>query len=178
MTLSALNIDLFTEARIVTERANDLTVLKESINLNKILNFALGTGALKANEIWYDKRILAPGSEVHNLLDGALTNPYGELITMSKVKAIMVINRSNEDYTGIEGTHVANTTNLLNIGGGADNFVFLESNDDFLELTSGSSFMHSITNSAGWTVNAARKNIGVASSGAEALYDIVVVGVT
>ncbi len=176
MALSALTAKFFQQLTLSTERGNDLNNTNESISLAHTFELAFGTDASQADEIWHDRRILGIGSEDLNLFDsGTLVNPYGEAITFAKVRGLVVINRSTLTW----GAHTGNSTNFLKVGGaGASPFVFLDNSSDIITIDYASAFMLTIDTTSAWLVNAGTKNLKIAASVSEALYDIIVVGGT
>ncbi len=176
MALTALTMKVFHQLTLSTERGNDLNATKESISLAHTFEAVFGTSIGQADEIWYDRRILAVGSEDINLFDsGTLVNPYGEAITFSKIRGLIIINRSTLTW----GAHTGNTSNAIKIGAaGANIFVFLSDSSDIIILDYASALMLTVNSSQGWPVNAGAKNLKIDAITAEALYDIVVIGIT
>lgn len=65
-----------------------------TISLQKSLTD--GTGDDKAEQVWFDERTLAAGADEDLDLAGGLTDPFGDTITFTKIKALLVLNTSDE----------------------------------------------------------------------------------
>lgn len=99
------------------ESAKDLTAPIDPIDIalsKKVLN---GTGTDQANEFWSDRRTVTAAAESLNFVDGTLTNAFGETITLSKVKGLLLVNTSitsGEDLT-ISGDLLTNFGSITNL---------------------------------------------------------------
>lgn len=119
--------------------------------------FSSGTGANQANALWYDDRTLTASASENLDLNASLTDAFGNSITCTKLKALIV-----KAATG-------NTNNVL-VGGGSTTIttIFSATNDQAIvrpggififtapdatgaALTAGSADVLSVTNSSGST---------------------------
>ena len=77
----------------VFSKALDLTTPSEQLQIAKTLSLADGTGSGQANQLWSDTRTLVATSE--NLdLAGGLVDAFGDTITFTKVKVLLVHNKA------------------------------------------------------------------------------------
>jgi len=144
-------------------KALDLTTPTEVLNISKSQTLANGTGANQANQIWSDTRSVAAAPE--NLdLAAVLVDAFGDTLTFTKVKMLMVHNKSTtpgEDLT-LSGNFVDN--DML---GGADSTIVLGPGGICL-LTSPVD---------GFTVTATTGDILTVDPGAATIaYDVLIVG--
>jgi hypothetical protein len=84
------------------EARTDLTDAIEAIDIalsKRVLN---GTGSDQANEFYSDERTLIATSANFNFVDGSLVNAFGDILTLSKIKGLLIVNESTtirEDLT-------------------------------------------------------------------------------
>jgi hypothetical protein len=77
--------------------------------IKKTLQLAAGTAANQADVLWTDKRSVASGANDDIDLAGALSDAFGQVITMAEVVALVVM------------PDAANTT-VLSMGGGSNSW--------------------------------------------------------
>lgn len=94
--------------------ANDFGGPVFAPTLSEVMELTNGTGALQADQCWFDERTVASGANDDLDLAGSLTSAFGSVLTIAKLVAIAVINAPR--------VGAANTTNLT-IGGGTNPFV-------------------------------------------------------
>lgn len=129
-----------------------------------------GTGAGKADLVFMDTRTINASSNDDLDLSGVLTSPLGDVLTMARVKAIVI-------------TASANNTNNVVVGGAASNQFLTPfgTATDKVVLRPGASFaiLAGSADATGYLVTAATGDLlRVANSGAGSTvdYDIVVIG--
>jgi hypothetical protein len=128
---------------------------------------ANGSGAGQAAVQWSDTRMLAGGAADNlNLNGGALTDALGNLLTITKVKGIILF------------SYAANTTNLT-IGGVANSLASIFGlATQSLTLQPGELLVKLTPSAAGYTVTPATANLLAVTNaaGASAQYDVIVIG--
>jgi len=143
----------------------DLSSPRDAQNLVRGPTFANGTGANQADAIWHDVRTLADaGNETLDLT--AQTDPLGTAITMTKLKALYIKNKS-ADAGLIVGAAVATPVAIL-VGA-----------TDTLKIPPGGEFLWTAPNADGLTITT-NKNLKVAHDGtgnSSLDYEIIAVGV-
>lgn len=97
-------LDLKTAIRLLGnfEGTSDLTDSIESIDIPLSKRVTNGTGTDQANEFWSDERTVTAASETLNFVTGSLTNVFGDGVTLSKLKGLLIVNTSivtGEDLT-------------------------------------------------------------------------------
>jgi len=100
--LTALTAAINLSLRAVAQKAINLSTPEEALTKSKTHNLAFGTGAAKANQIWSDRRTLGASADETLDLVGALTNAFGATVSLAKVKAIVIHNRSDEQGTATD----------------------------------------------------------------------------
>lgn len=166
MTISTLTTSVAIRGELVgTIDVGDLT---QKISLGVGTAFEDGTGANQANMVWTDTRTLSASATENLDLAGVLTNAFGEVLTFTKVKAILV-------------TAAAANTNAVNVTRPATNgtaiFTAVSSG---VSITPGGVFYASWPNNTGVTVTAATADqITVTNSaGSTAVtYTVVIIGI-
>lgn len=131
-------------------------------------NFANGTGADQANQMWTDTRTLTASSTENLDMSGALTNTFGTTVAFTSVKAIVI------------KAAAANTNDVV-VGGAASNAFSAMFGDatDKLVLKPGCVFSLLNPNANGYAVTAATADIlkiANSSSGTSVTYDIIIIG--
>jgi len=174
MVLTSLQARLTAQMDLTVGKTGDFSSPKAAAGINRVLNFALGAGAINAsNEIWYSREILAISGTNDHLMDATVLNPFGETVNFDLIRAILIINQSDIAWS----THVANTTSVLTIGGDVDSVPFLSPVTATLDLHAGDIFLLTRNTAAGINVTGGTGDvIQVANSAIESLYDIVVIG--
>lgn len=148
--------------------ALDIERLASSIDKNWLVELADGTGADQAQRMWSDTRTLAGGaSETLDLIGNTLRDAFGAILSLDKVKMIIVVAAKT------------NTTTLT-IGNVVNGIVdpFLTSAGGVL-VRPGGVFVSVAPGATGFPlVSATQDLINVANAaGAAASYDIVIVGI-
>ena len=160
-TLSAiLNLDLV--------NAGDISTAKDQPRKTLSAVFADGTGINQANNVYHAQRLLTTGqSEDLDLAGGGLLNPFGNALTFTKVKAIVIF------------ALAANTT-ILTLSRPTNGLPFFGAVGDALDLKPGGIFMFIDPSAAGVAVTGGSADlVRVANaSGASASYQIIIVGTT
>lgn len=156
------------EARIKAKLTNAGDLSDEASTINELFSLALadGTGTGKANAIWSDTRTIAASSSENLDLAGVLADAFGNALTFTKVKAIMV-------------KAAAANTNDVHVGGAASNGFTAPFADatDIAKVKPGGVFLWVYP--AGATVTASTGDIlkmANSSSGTGVTYDIIIVG--
>jgi hypothetical protein len=114
-----------------------LTRIKGALDLStpqdellKRINFTFtdGTGANKAKNHWHDQRQIAASGTDSLDLAGVLTNALGDVLTFTKIKAILIYALSTN-------------TNNVEVGGGATVFPLFKDASDILPIHPGGLFV-------------------------------------
>lgn len=144
----------------------DLSEPKDSKALSRGPSFTNGTGANQADAIWHDKRTLGDGA--NETLDlASQTDGLGTAITISKLKALYIKNKSSD----------AN----LKIGAAAATPValFADAASDILLLPPGGEFLFTAPNATGLDIstnsNLKLEHDGTGESSLD--YEIIAAGV-
>ena len=66
---------------------------KQSITVSESTSYSDGTGTAKAEDFFADRRTIATGANDDIDLSGGLENQFGETLTMTGVKLIMIVNQ-------------------------------------------------------------------------------------
>ncbi|MEN6335555.1 MAG: hypothetical protein ABFE01_14995 [Phycisphaerales bacterium] len=147
--------------------ALDLSTSRNDLSLNAPISFANGTGANQANMIFQDSRTLADGA--NETLDlyasGALLDPFGTLLTLTKLKFVYIENTSTD-------------ASLL-VGGGTTPVGIFADASDILTLPPGGKFIWSAPNADGITITT-NKNLKLEHNGTGSstlTYKIVAIGI-
>lgn len=157
----------------------DLATRESVLRMAKALEFAFGSGAAQADQIFWDRRVIAASGNDPLDLAGTLLNPNGGTITFANVKGIAVYNRSDESISSLAGAHVATDADI----------VVLDTSSTFQgpcktvakgqEIQAGGIYIATNPLAAGWAVTAGSADIFQVDNqdGAdEALYDIMLIG--
>ncbi len=176
-TLTALSGNVQINTNFTSQKGLDLSTPTSVTTMAKRLAYTFGTGALKVNEVWHDRRVLANSTAEDIDLNAVLTNEFGETVTLAKVKAIIVFNRTDETTTS--PAHTA-TTAQITVGGSAGNEFIgpFKASLDAIDVETGGMFCIA-TPGTGWAVTGASTDILQIENndGAEeALYDIFIIG--
>ncbi|MBN2204309.1 MAG: hypothetical protein JW767_04725 [Thermoleophilia bacterium] len=136
--------------------------------LQRLIEFADGTGAGQANTVWSDRRTIAASTtEDLDFSGGGLTDAFGTAIAPSKIRAIIVSASSG------------NTNNVV-VGGDANSIPFLSAATTTVSIQPGGVFVFTAPATAGIAVTADTGDIlQVANGGADTTvtYDVVVLGI-
>jgi hypothetical protein len=141
-----------------------------SFNKTYTNNFANGTGANQANNIWTDSRSVNASSNDDLDLAGSLTNAFGATLTFTNVKAIII--KSDAD-----------NGDDLEVGaeGSADFATFFGDASDKIIVPPGGMFCLTNPGADGFGVTATTGDIlriANTDSGGSATYEIIVIGET
>lgn len=157
---AVLNLDLV--------NAGDISTAKDQLRKTLAIAFADGTGLNQANNIYHAQRLLTTGaSEDLDLAGGSLLNPFGNALTFTKIKAIVIF-------------ALTTNTTILTLSRPTNGLPFFGAVGDALDLKPGGLFHFVDPSAAGVTVTAGTGDlIRVANaSGASASYQIIIVGTT
>jgi len=175
--LTGLVVALGIDFSALVKKAIDLSTPEASLKFSeKALALAFGTGENQANQIWWDRRTLAGDASENLDLAGSLTNAFGGTVTFANVKAIIVLNRSDQAI----GAHEA-TDAEISVGGAAANEFQgpFEAATDAIRVPAGGVLLITNPQADGWTVTATDNDLlKVLNKDAddEALYDIILIG--
>lgn len=147
---------------------NDSTV-DQNVTLSVSNAFANGTGADQANQVWSDERSLADDGTEDIDLAGALTDAFGDTITFTGIKGILIQNQSAD--AGLEVKPKA-TNGWLG--------PFADASDQ-ITIPAGGQWLMTNPSAAGWAVTASTGDLLTLThdgTGTSALsYKIVIVGI-
>lgn len=86
--------------------SNDMGNPEQRAVLEKVLQFASGTTANKADGVFTDTRTVAASSNDDVDLAGALTNALGATVASAEIVGIVIVNKSTQTLTvGVAGTN-------------------------------------------------------------------------
>ena len=91
-----------------TKSALDLTNTLDELLKTYSFSFTDGTGANKAKNHWHDQRTLAASASEDLDLAGGLTDAFGNVITFTKIKAIIVFAAAANTNDVVLGNAAAN----------------------------------------------------------------------
>lgn len=148
---------------------NDLGNAAQPLNYNKVLSLADGTGANQARQLFSDQRALAASASENLDLAGSLTDAFGNLLALTKVKALVII------------ASAANTNDVL-VGGHATAAAssFFGDATDVVKVKPGGMFVLTAPDANGYAITATTADLlKIANSGAGTgvTYDIILIGV-
>ncbi len=166
VTVNTSSIKLNVNATLSS--AVDIGSASQSIAYAKTLSFTDGTGANQINAVWQDSRNVAASTADDIDVAGGLTDAFGNTLTLTKVKGIIVF------------SYAANGDNLK-IGGDATAALinWVDDATDEIILAPGGMFMIGNPSAAGYAVTATTGDIlqiTNVDSGAAADYDIILFG--
>mgnify|MGYP001555613384 CR=1 FL=1 len=152
---------------LVSEYSNngDIHAVAASIRDDVIVSLEDGTGANKANQCWADERSLNASSSEEIDLAGNLSNAFGQTLTFSKVKAV-VIKASASNASDVE------------MGGAAANAFasFVKDSSDIILIKPGGLIVLIAPDASGFDVSS-NDLLKMANSGGAAIsYEIIVIG--
>lgn len=145
----------------------DIGTLKHNINYTKTYNIANGTAANQANQIWVDNRSVAASTADSLDLAGALADAFGNTITFTAIKGIIIIAGANGDNLVVGG---AASNTFINWVSNATDEIVIKPNGMFA-LFDPSAGGYAVTASTGDILD-----ITNADSAAAATYDIILIG--
>lgn len=155
---------------IAATLANSIDVgsVNYPVNYGANYNFADGTGANQAKEIFTDTRTLTASSTEDLDLSGSLADAFGNTLNFAKVKAIIVI------------AAAANTNDVL-VGGASANQVssFFGDVTDVVKVKPGGMFCLVAPDATGYAITAGTADllkVANSSGGTAVTYTIVIIG--
>ncbi len=141
----------------------DLSTTQSQFNLSKTIALTFGSAANQANMVFTDTRSTA-GAEDLDVSGGALTDAFGVVYTIARMKALVVC------------ASTANTTNVV-LGGDAASVPFLSTAATTTTLKPGGCFVLTDPSATGVVVTATSADIiQVAPSSGTVAYDILIIG--
>jgi hypothetical protein len=166
MALSAL-IDLALRTTL-TGAPTELSSASSPVNVTANFNWADGSGANQASFVFADTRQIAASSNDDLDLAGILTDALGNVITFTKIRAILV------------KAAAGNTNNVLIGGAGAADFLtWVGDATDIVVVRPGGMFLLVAPDATGYVVTVTTADIlRIANSagGSVVDYDIVLIG--
>lgn len=163
-TLGTTNIAVSIAAPLVN--ALDLGPAEAKNGLSATYTFTNGTGANQAGQVFADQRTTDDTGEDLDLA-GTLTNAFGETITFTAIKAIVIRASSS------------NTLNVVVGAGGANSFVgWVGDASDTIVIRPGGTFALIAPDATGYAVTAGTGDLlkVAASAAGNITYDVVIVG--
>jgi len=138
------------------------------LNFTSSTTFSNGTGDDQANQAFSDTRTLTASSTENLDLAGSLLDAFGNTLTFTKVKALIVT------------ASAANTNDVL-VGGAASNAMatFFGDATDVVKVKPGGTLLLMAPESAGYAVTASTGDllkIANSSSGTSVTYTIIIIG--
>ena len=127
-----------------------------------------GTGSNQASNQFHDQRTLTASSSENLDLAGALTNGFGQTLTFTAIKAIIIHASS------------ANTNNVVVGGAGSNGFTTWSTATDSTVSLPPNGTLILVNPGSGWSVTAGTGDLlKVANSGAgtSVVYDVILIGV-
>jgi len=158
-------------------KAIDLSIPKASFPVSKIFEFGYGDGAGEIDQIWWDRKELNASATEPVDVFGGVTNCFGIAASFTKVKLILVINRSDQALNG----HVAGDAEITVGGVGAAEFQGpFNAAGDAVDVKAGAPFLAFDPAGAGWTASEGNDILNIVNKDGslKALYDIVIGGVS
>ena len=175
--LSSLVTSLKVNLQMSSQKAGNLKSPAASLVSAKEMITAFGTGLNNADLVWDDRRLVAFGADDELDLAGTLENDYGDVVTFANVKLLMILNRTDEDWSA--GAHTA-TTAVITVGGAISEFLGpFGAAGDKISIPTGGLFLVTNPGTAGWTVTEASADdlkIHNDDGANEAMYDIIIIG--
>lgn len=181
--LTNLSARLSIALSAAAQKAIDLSTPEAKVTMKRVIDFAFGADAGKADLIWWDRRPIAKGADDDLDLAAVLVDAFNQVLTFANVKVILVINRSDEAMVGagVAGANHPATDAEVQVGGAASaqfQGPFAAATDAII-VPAGSAFAIFKPGADGWAVTPTSADIlGITNLDAddEALYDIVIVG--
>lgn len=155
--------------KVISDLVNtlDLTSVRANLRKNFNITFKNGTGANQANALFHDTRTIAASGNEDLDLAGALSNAFGQTLTFTKVKAVII--RAHEGNTNnVQVTRPADTGCPIFMAAG-----------DGIAIPPGGMFAFVVPTAGGVTVTASSGdiiNVANSSSGTGVTYDVIILG--
>lgn len=144
----------------------DVGTLKHNIEYSKQYSIGSGTGANQANQVFVDNRTIS-GSSTDSLdLAGSLSDAFGNTITFTAIKGIIIAAGANGDNLIVGG---ASTNAFVN---------WVSNSSDEIVIKPSGLFVHYDPSAAGYAVTASTGDILEIENAdaSSATYDIVLIG--
>lgn len=145
----------------------DIGATNYNLNYNKSYSIANGTVADSANMIWTDTRTISASGTDDIDLAGSLLDQFGNTITFTKIKGILI-------------SAASTNTNLILVGGGSNPFLtWVGASGDLIKVRPGGTFALYSNDATGYAVTASTGDIleiANSSSGTSVTYDIALIG--
>ena len=106
MTITKVNLSCFIQSLVTNTADASERAPNATLNVSLIDELANGTGTDSANQVYYDTQIVGAGLTVTYDLAGSLEDVFGDTITFTRIKGILVYNSS--------------TLGIINVGGGSN----------------------------------------------------------
>lgn len=166
--MTTLNATLAITLAALLESTVDIGTVSHKTDYGPKLVLTNGTGANQANQLFADTRTLAASANESLDLAGTLTNAFGEVITLTKVRALLI------------RAAAGNTNNVL-VGGAASNGWATWAGDptDVMVVRPGGFVVLAAPDATGYAVTAGTGDllkIANSAAGTAVTYDIVVIG--
>lgn len=177
--LTGLKATVKIDVDATAKKAVDLSVPEGILKMAKSLALTFGTGAAKANQIFWDRRAIAGAGNDPLDLAGVLTNPFGAVITFAKVRAIIIFNRSDESLSHAGGSHTATDAAIVVLDTGSTFTGPCKTLAKGMVVPAGGMIAVTTTLAAGWPVTVDTGDILQVDNedgSDEALYDIAIIG--
>lgn len=95
-------------------KTRDLATPATVLSMAKDLALAFGTGVGKADQIWWDRRVIAGAGNDPLDLVGTLLSPLtGIAVNFALLRAFAIFNRSDETITHSGGSHTATDAHIV-----------------------------------------------------------------
>lgn len=163
--MDSLTVRLGTSLAITAGKSSDLTTVQDSGDIKHTKELTFGSSSGQANKAWHDQRTLSATSEELDL-SGSLTDSFGDTVTLSKVKMLMIENKAT-----------TSGHNLV-VGGAASNgfaTIFGDSSDEIIIPPGGILLLTSPVD--GFTVTGGTGDLLKIDSGANNItYNIAIIG--
>jgi hypothetical protein len=175
MALDTL-LQLQLTAKLTTTK--DLGVTPESVlPIFERIHLATGTGAGKADKLWYDERTLAASATEDLDLVGTLTDDFGVTFSPTKIKALWIKAASADPLV------VANTNDVIVGAASATQWAALLGTTGTLRLRPGAQIMLAAgkADATGYVCAAGATDllkVANSAAGTQVIYQIAIVGAT
>lgn len=161
-------------------KARDLAPASAVLAMGKNLALALGTGIGKADQIWWDRRVIAGGGNDPLDLVGTLISPVtGIAVNFNLLRAFAIFNRSDESLSHVDGDHTATDAGIVALDTGSTFQGPCKTLAKGSVLEAGGIWVAWNPLAAGWDVTADTGDtfqVDNEDGSDEALYDVVLIG--
>lgn len=150
------------------QNAADLGNAVNDFEYKKKISLTNGTGADQADKLFHDQRAIDPSQSEELDLNGSLIDIFGNTLAFTKIKFMIIVSDENNGDN-------------LEVGGAASNafFSIFKDSSDISIIRPGGFEIFACKDATGYGVTAGsadRLKILNANSGAEANYDIIIIG--